>query len=114
MRTEQLAIDVARSALDLELRYRPVAAVDVERFHLWTQQLRVHADAHDVGGVSGDTAAIEWIRDRLTAVLTPTVLRQVDNGIRDLRVATDSRNLAAAADHAARIGALLRRLAPAG
>ena len=114
MRTEQLAIDVARSALDLELRYRPVAAVDVERFHLWTQQLRVHADAHDVGGVNGDTAAIEWLRDRLTARFTSTVLRQIDNSIRNLRIATDSRNLAAAADHAARLGAVVRRLEAAG
>jgi hypothetical protein len=44
-RTAQKAIDVAQSVLDLELRYRPPAEIDAARFHLWTQQLRVHAAA---------------------------------------------------------------------
>ena len=106
----QHAIDVARLALDLELRYRPAVAVDVERFHLWTQQLRVHAAARDVAGVTGDTAALEWVRDRVSAALDPAGLRRIDLGLRALRGATDARNLPAAADHAARLGALIRRL----
>ena len=30
------AIDVAQSTLDLELRYRPPAEIDLARFDLWT------------------------------------------------------------------------------
>jgi len=110
-RTARLALGVARFALDLQLRFRPVSAVDAERFHLWTQQLRVDAAARDLAAVTGDTATLEWLRDRLTGALRATALRQLDTGLRDLRVATDARNLPAAADHAARLGALVRRAA---
>lgn len=106
----QLAVDVARFALDLELRYRPVATVDVERFHLWTQQLRVHAARHDLDGVMGDVATLEWVRARVSDALRPAGRLQLDVALRDLRHAVDTRNLPAAADHAARLGALVRRL----
>jgi hypothetical protein len=109
----QLAVDVARLALDLELRYRPVTTVDVERFHLWTQQLRVHAARHDLEGVMGDVATLEWVRERVNDALRPAGRLQVDVAVRDLRDAVDARNLPAAADHAARLGALVRRLAGA-
>ena len=105
----QLAIGVAQSALDLELRHRPAIEVDIERFHLWTQQLRVHAAAGDVAGATGDVAVLEWIRDRVTGALDPVGLREIDLGLRGLRAASDARNLPAAADHAARLGAQLRR-----
>jgi hypothetical protein len=109
----QLAVDVARFALDLELRYRSVAAVDVERFHLWTQQLRVHAARHDLNGVMGDVATLEWVRERLSDTLQPAERQEVDAALHDLREAVDTCNLPAAADHAARLGALVRRLAGA-
>ncbi len=109
----QLAIDVAQSALDLELRHRPAVEVDVERFHLWTQQLRVHAAARDLAAVTGDVAVLEWIRDRVTGALDPAALQGLDAGLRGLRAATDAKNLPAAADHAARLGAQLRRSAGA-
>jgi hypothetical protein len=107
----QLAVDVARFALDLELRYLPVAAVDVERFHLGTQELRVHAAQGDLVGVMGDVATLEWVGDRMSNEVGPSGRREVDAALRDLRSAADARNLPAAADHAARLGALARRLA---
>ena len=107
----QLAINVAQSALDLELRHRPAVEVDIERFHLWTQQLRVHAAARDLAGATGDVAVLEWVRDRLTSALGPAGLPKLDAGVRALRAATDARNLPAAADHAARLAAQVRRLA---
>jgi hypothetical protein len=66
----QKAIDVAQSVLDLELRHRTPAEIDVERFHLWTQQLRVHAAAKDLAGVTGAVAVLEWIRDRVAHMLS--------------------------------------------
>ncbi len=106
----QAAIDVAQSALDLELRYRAPAAIDAARFELWTQQLRVDAAAKDLAGVTGDVAVLEWIRDRIPDTLDPAGRAEIDARLRDLRVATDAENLPAAADHAARLGARLRDL----
>jgi len=109
--TTQAAIDVGQSVTDLELRHVPPSAVDAERFHLWTQQLRVDAAAKDLGAVTGDVAALEWIRDRIAHTLGDAGGREIDARLRELRAATDARNLPAAADHAARLAARLRTLA---
>ncbi len=109
-RTAQKAIDVTQSVLDLELRYRPPAEIDGARFYLWTQQLRVHAAAKDLAGVTGDVAVLEWIRDRIAHTLDAAGRSELDSRLRALRTATDARNLPAAADHAARMGARLRGL----
>jgi len=106
----QAAIDVKQSALDIALRYRPVAAVDAARFDLWTQQLRVHALARDSGAVTGAVATLEWIRDRIADALDPAGLSEMDARLRALRNATDAGNLDAAADHAARLAAAVRDL----
>jgi len=107
-RLAQAALDVWQSVLDLQLRYRPPAQVDVARLHLWTQQLRVLAAAHDLGGVTGAVATLEWIRDRVTGTLTVAEQQDLDGRLRDIRGAIDARNLRAAGDHAARLGARLR------
>ena len=106
----QSAVGVAQSVLDLRLRYRPTAEVDADRFHLWTQQLRVDAAASNLAGVTGDVAVLEWIRDRFVHVLAPAGRREVESRLRDLRAAADARNLSAAADHAARLGARVQEL----
>ena len=110
-RTEQAAIDFAQSVFDLRLRYSRPAEIDVARFHLWTQQLRVHAAAKDPAGVAGDVAVLEWVKDRITGALRSSGRQEIDTRLRDLRAASDARNLAAAADHAARLGERLRTLA---
>ena len=109
-RAEQAAIDVSQSVLDLQLRYRPAAEVDVARFYLWTQQLRVDAAARDLGAATGAVAVLEWIRDRFPSTLPATGRAEVDARLAALRGATDVSNLPAAADHAARLGARVRAL----
>jgi hypothetical protein len=109
--TSQAAIDVARANLDLQLRYRAPAEIDAARFELWTQQLRVDAAAEDLAGVTGDVAVLEWLRDRFAHKLGPVGQRELDTRLRDLRAAADAKNLPAAADHAARLGAQIRSLA---
>jgi hypothetical protein len=109
-RATQAAIDVQLPALDLELRYRRPAAIDAARFHLWTQQLRVHAAAGDLAGVTGDVAVLEWIRDRLAGTLSPGGRSELDTRLRDLRTAAAARNLRVAADEAARLGSRMRAL----
>ena len=49
-RARQAAIDVARWSLDLQLRHRPVAEVDLARFDLWAAQMLVDAAAGTRGG----------------------------------------------------------------
>lgn len=105
---EQDTIDMQQSVLDLQLRYRDQAEIDAERFQLWTQQLRVHADAGDLAGVEGDVATLEWVRDRFAPYLHDTAAAEIAHRLDALRGAADARNLAAAADHAARLGARIR------
>jgi hypothetical protein len=104
--TSQAAVDVAQSALDLELLYRNV---EVDRFHLHAQQLRIHAAADDPGGVTGEVAVLEWIRDRIEGSLSESKMAELDSQLRELRGAASAGNLKAAADIAARAAAALRR-----
>lgn len=103
---EQACVEVAQSAIDLEARYLPPEQIEVARFHLHTQQLRMAASAGSYARVTGEVAALEWIRDRLA--LNPDQAGQVDESLALLRAASDSRNLGAAADHATRIASLVR------
>lgn len=104
----QATVDVARLALDLELRHSAPVAIDLDRFELWTQQLRIDAAARNLAAVTGDAAVLEWMRARVVHAVTRAGRARLDAGLRDLRGAVDARNLAAAADHAARVGAALR------
>jgi hypothetical protein len=108
----QRAVDVGQSALDLTLRYSHPDTVDLLRFELWTQQLRIHAAAGDAAAVSTDVATLEWVRDRFTDAVDPAELTELDGRLRGLRSASDAGNLPAAADHAARLGMSLRTLQP--
>jgi hypothetical protein len=109
-RTAQAGVDLDQSVLDLRLRYRPAAEIDADRFHLWTQQLRVDSAAQDPARVAGDVAVLDWIRDRFVNVLEPAGRSEVAFRLRDLRAAADTRNLRAA-DHASRLGARVQELA---
>lgn len=102
----QAAVDAAQSALDLELLYR--GDVEADRFHLHAQQLRVHAAADDLAGVTGEVAVLEWIRDRLAGSLSDTRLAELDTQLTALRGAASAGNLLVAADIAALAAAQLR------
>ncbi len=79
------AIDVAQSALDLELRHLPPAEIDLARFGLWTQQILVDAAAGDSGAVNGDIATMEWVRDRFAQAIDRADLTRIDTHILVLR-----------------------------
>ena len=82
--------------------------MEVDRFNLHTQQLRVHAARRDRAGVSGEVAVLEWIRDRLTRSVTMTTLAELDVRLRGIRDPATAGNLPAAADLSARAAAYLR------
>jgi hypothetical protein len=106
--TEQAAVDLSQSILDLELRHLPPAEINAARFELWTQQLRVHAAAKNLDGVTGAVAVLEWTRDRFSDLLSPAQRQEIATRLRDLRSAADARNLLSAADQAARLGERVR------
>jgi hypothetical protein len=96
-------IDVAQAALDLELRYRPVAVVDRERFGLWAHQIVVDADAGDLGGVRGDLATMELVRDRFADGLEGVDRARINASLLALRDSVESKDLPAAGTEGARL-----------
>ncbi len=94
------ALRLREAALDLELQYRPVAAIDLARFDLWLRQVVVDARRDDAGAVSGDIATLEWIRDRVVRVLGPVGVTRVDTLLRGLRSSSDDGELEAASARA--------------
>jgi hypothetical protein len=108
--TTKATVDVAQSAVDLTLRYRPVPFVDVERFHLHAQRLRVAAAADDAPGVNLEVATLEWLRERLTGTLSGPELARVDDQLALLRSVAASGDLPQTGDVAARLAATARIL----
>jgi hypothetical protein len=49
-RSRQTAIDVAQVRVDLQLRYRPPAEINLARLDQWAAQVHVDAAARDLGG----------------------------------------------------------------
>ncbi len=96
-------IDAAQSTLDLKLRHRPPTEIDFARFELWARQILVDVAADHVGGVRGDVATLEWIRDRFDDTLDSADLVRIDTHLVELRdsVAFGSEDLAAARSEAA-------------
>jgi hypothetical protein len=97
------AIDVAQSTLDLELRYRPPAEIDLGRFELWARQIAVDAEAGDLGDVTGDVATMKWIRDRFAHTLEPAVLTRIDAHLLELDGTVADGDLAAASAQTERL-----------
>lgn len=106
------AIDVAQAALDLQLRHRPPAEVDRARFELWARQLLIDAAASDAGGVVGDLATLEWIRDRFAHTLDRVDIVRIDTHLGGLRTAVSDEDLEGAAAEAERLRGTLAGLGP--
>ncbi len=103
-RARLAAIAVAQGGLDLELRHRPAAAIDRDRFELWARQLLADAEAGDTAGVRGDLATLEWIRDRFAHTLNRVDLTRLDARLVELRANVTDNDLRAAAREAAWLG----------
>ena len=58
------AIEVARLSLDLQLRYRPVPEVDLQRLGLWSRQMMLDAGQEELEAVNGDLFSMDYVRDR--------------------------------------------------
>jgi hypothetical protein len=102
-RARQAAIDVDQWALDLQLRHRPAAQVDLARFDLWLAQLVVDAASGDAASVNGDYFTLDYIRDRILHTLEGADATRVNQALEELQIAVGDEDLAAAASSAERL-----------
>ena len=96
-RARQAALRAEQAALDLELRHRDPAEVDLERLDLWARQLQVDAAAKDRGAVAGDVAILQIIWDRVGHTAAPAAAERVGADLAALAKTTDGKDLRAAA-----------------
>ncbi len=104
---QNASLDVARSALDFQLRYRPVSEIDLARFELWSRQALIDTAAGDFGLVLGDVTALEWARDRFAHALDSSERGQINGALKKLRAAANAENPAAVRKAATRLHDLL-------
>ena len=96
-RARQAALRVEQAALDLQLRHRDPAAVDLDRLDLWARQLQVDAVAKDGGAVAGDVATLRVIWDRAGHTVPAAAAERVQAGLTALGKAAEGKDLRAAA-----------------
>ncbi|MEV0323170.1 hypothetical protein ACIBKX_30930 [Streptomyces sp. NPDC050658] len=101
------ALRVAQNALDLRLRYEPLASVEADRMDLWAHQVTIDADARDKGAVAGDVTSLELTWERVGARTPADKTAPIDDALRELREAADRKDTAAAAKSAPRLLAAL-------
>jgi hypothetical protein len=106
-RAANAAIETARLAYDLQLRYRPVTEIDLARMDLWAAQLIVDEAAGDTDGVAADAFALDYVRDRIRAALDPSTLAVVNAELGAIQVAVADEEPEAAARAAGRLRAAL-------
>ena len=106
------AIQAARSSLDLQLRYRPQAEIDLARMDLWAAQLLVDEAAGDAAGVGADQFALDYDRDRIREAVDARDLTRIDIEIGAIQIAVADEDLAAAASAAGRLRSTLADLRP--
>jgi hypothetical protein len=99
-RTRQAAIDTARWALDLQLRYSSPVEVDLARFDLWLAQLLVDSSAGKAAAVNGDFFSLDYIRDRILHVLNGSEALRINSQLETLYEAVAEGDLDAAASSA--------------
>ena len=108
----QAAIDVARWSLDLQLRHRPVAEVDLARFDLWLAQMLVDAAAGDAAAVNGDFFSLDYVRDRIQHALDESDLARVNIVLEELNGAVADEDMAAVEETARQLRAIVAELMP--
>jgi hypothetical protein len=109
----QAAIEVARWSLDLQLRHRPVAEIDLARFDLWVAQMLVDAAAGDAAAVNGDFFSLDYVRDRIQHALDEADLARINIVLEELNGAVADEDMAAVEETAGRLRAILAELMPA-
>ena len=84
---QKRALDVRQWSLDLQLRHRPVAEVDLARFRLWLEALRVDLRAGNTSLFGGDIYTLDYIRDRIVDGLGSAAAASLNAQLGELQVA---------------------------
>jgi hypothetical protein len=92
-----VALGAEQAALDLRLRHRPPAEVDLTRLDLWARRLLADAAAKDRGAVAGDVATLQVLWDRAGHAADPAAAGGVAAALAALRRTIDSGRPSAAA-----------------
>jgi hypothetical protein len=108
----QAAIDVARWSLDLQLRHRSVAEVDLARFDLWLAQMLVDAAAGDAAAVNGDFFSLDYVRDRIQHALDEADLARINLVLEELNGAVADEDMPAVEETAGQLRGIVAGLAP--
>jgi hypothetical protein len=106
------AIGVGVASLDLELRHRPPAEIDLARLDLQAETLKVDAAAGDLPAVRSDVANLDWIRDRIAHTLDDADRSRLDTLIVEATGAAGDENFAKAGSDAAQIRDLIAGVTP--
>jgi hypothetical protein len=106
------SIDVAQSATDLQLRYRPPVDIDRDRFELWARQFVVDAAAADLDGMRGDVTTLEFIRDRFVHTLDRAVVIGIDVHLMELRNTVNDEDPATGQEEAQGLREVLASIEP--
>jgi hypothetical protein len=88
-----------QASLDLQLRHRPPAEVDLDRLDLWARRVLADAAAKDRGAVAGDVATLRVLWDRTAHVADPAATARVGAALKRLATAAanqDARPVATA------------------
>jgi hypothetical protein len=88
---------VEQAGLDLQLRHRPPAQVDLQRLDLWARQVQSDAAAGDRAGVAGDVATLQVLWDRTAQIAGPTAATAVEAALKRLATAAANQDTRAAA-----------------
>jgi hypothetical protein len=114
-RTQSLvaAIGVGVASLDLQLRHRTPAEIDLARLDLQAALLEVDAEAGDPDAVRSDVANLDWIRDRIAHTLDEPALGRIDTRLVELIGAAGDEDFASAGETAARLRKHIATIAPA-
>lgn len=110
----QAAVDVAQASHDLELQYRPVPRIDLDRFDVWLRQVLVDVQARDLGAVTGDHVSLEWIRDRIAHSLGKVDVTRIDTHLKTLRTNIDDEDFQGASETASELRKILERIRGTG
>jgi hypothetical protein len=106
------AIGVAVASLDLQLRHRPQAEIDLARLDLQAATLEIDAAAEDLPAVRSDVANLDWIRDRIAHALDDADRSRLDTLIVEATGAAGDEDFVAAGRAATQIRDLLAGVTP--
>jgi hypothetical protein len=113
-RSRKAAIEVARLAFDLQLRYRPTTEIDLARSDLWAAQILVDAASDDTAGVNADVFALDYIRDRYVHSLEVPAAARLNTLLGEMQAAVIDDDLETIVDAAKKVRGAIAEILPAG